>query len=189
MSFALGENGWMEEHLEMAMYDPLGGECWRSTSIHALAAAWGRAGATDDATANLHFELCDPLPRLPQGLNLPCLTGAASGQIATAKLGLELASSHAAALGQEPRFTTAHDKSVCTVDYIWFTPRGVPDPESRGKRVTTADVSAILLAPSKAVLGKGSVGPSIRPAARWLFTSFACPGLAPQQSNPICLDA
>ncbi|MBZ5782220.1 hypothetical protein, partial [Klebsiella aerogenes] len=41
---------------------------------------------------------------------------------------LSLDSAYLAVLGQEPLYTTAHDKYVGTVDYIFYTPQA-PGPE------------------------------------------------------------
>jgi hypothetical protein len=66
-----------------------------------------------------------------------------------ARLGMQFVSSHCQATGGEPEFTTAHDKCVGTVDYIWYCPQG-----TGGLR---ADVTAVLLSPSREALKRGFV--------------------------------
>jgi len=114
-------NGWEAEHLAIAA-GPIAG--WEQQDGGAASAAGGEGAWT----------------AVQQGSGGP-----------TAELGLRVVSSHAAACGREPGFTTAHDKSVSTVDYIWFTPKGLPV----GGRRSRAAVAAVLLPPPRNILRRG----------------------------------
>mmetsp|Transcript_27483 Transcript_27483/g.65121 ORF Transcript_27483/g.65121 Transcript_27483/m.65121 type:complete len:395 (+) Transcript_27483:987-2171(+) len=71
-------------------------------------------------------------------------------QQTTAFLGLQLMSTHASALRREPDFTSAHDKSVSTIDYILYTPV-VETPGS----VCRMSVSAVLMGPPQRLISRG----------------------------------
>lgn len=77
--------------------------------------------------------------------------GTSDGQCSTLEHSLGLASSYKCVLGDEPQFTTAHDKYVGTVDYIFYS-----SPSTKKKGMWHLEPSHVLQPPPQhAIIPKG----------------------------------